>query len=506
MTLRTALTTSADGVAEIDLDAVVVGIRSGDDGLTLGPGADAVDAALEGRLAEVLGRLGATGKAGETTKLATLGATTAPVVLAVGLGKPDPDAAPHTVVETTRRAAGAAVRALAGTGRVGVALAVEDAGLLRGVAEGAALGAYDFTAYKSDLGPTYRAPVSEIVLISDDAAAEDEARRAGILAQAVTLVRDWINTPPNALRPPAFADQAQAAATEAGLGVEVLDTDALLEAGYGGICAVGCGSSAGPRLVRISYAPDGPPSKTIALVGKGVTFDTGGISIKPAQGMHEMKGDMGGAANVVATMTALAALRPSVAVTAYVPMAENMPSGAAYRPGDVVTMYGGKKVEVLNTDAEGRMLLGDAIARACEDEPDYLVETSTLTGGQVVALGHRLCGVMGTPELCDRVKAAGERTGEPMWPMPIPEDVKSGMESSIADLCQINNSFDRAGHMLQGGAFLSEFVAEGVDWTHIDIASPAYNSGSPFGYVHKGGTGVPLRTLVELIEDIAANG
>jgi leucyl aminopeptidase len=243
----------------------------------------------------------------------------------------------------------------------------------------------------------------------------------------------------------------------------------------------------------------------VALIGKGITFDTGGISIKPSPGMHEMKSDMSGAASVVATMVAIAALKPKVRVTAYVPMAENMPSGSAYRPGDVVTMYGGKKVEVLNTDAEGRMVLGDALARATEDEPDYILETSTLTGGQVVALGSRVSGVMGTPEVTDRVKAAGDRTGEAMWPMPLPEEVRSGMDSAIADLSQINAGGDRAGHMLQGGTFLAEFVGD-VPWAHIDIAGPSYNGGQPWGHVSKGGTGVPVRTLIELVEDIAQNG
>jgi leucyl aminopeptidase len=205
-------------------------------------------------------------------------------------------------------------------------------------------------------------------------------------------------------------------------------------------------------------------------------------------------------------MIAIAALKPKVAVTAYLPMAENMISGTAYRPGDVVTMYGGKRVEVLNTDAEGRMILADAIVRAGEDEPDYLFETSTLTGGQVIALGKRIAGVMGDAGLCERVKRAGERVGEPAWPMPLPDDVRKGMDSDVADISQVNAGMDRAGHMLQGGAFLREFVREGLPWAHIDIAGPAYHSGEPTGYWSTGGTAVPLRTLLELIDDIAANG
>ena len=205
-------------------------------------------------------------------------------------------------------------------------------------------------------------------------------------------------------------------------------------------------------------------------------------------------------------MIALPALKPRVAVTAYLPIAENMISGRAYRPGDVVTMYGGKRVEVLNTDAEGRMILADAMARAAEDGPDYLVETSTLTGGQVVALGKRIAGVMGDADLCERIRAAGDRVGEPMWPMPLPDDVRKGMESEVADISQIHSGMDRAGHMLQGGVFLREFVPEGLPWAHIDVAGPSYHSGEPTGYWSKGGTGVPVRTLLELLDDVAANG
>jgi leucyl aminopeptidase len=504
------LTVNAASAVDAEVDAVVVGVYRGDDQLSLGPGAAGVDAALGGRLLEVLGRLGATGVPGEVVKVATLGATTAPVVAAVGLGPREKEQTEEERAEAFRRAAGAAIRALTGSDRVGLALVEDDASLTRPVLEGAALAAYDFVRYKSELAPGYRPPVAEIHLLADETGRgeiqlQGETDRANSIVRAVRLARDWINTPPNDLRPPVFAAQAAAAATEAGLSVEVLDTEALRAGGYGGILAVGLGSAAGPQLVKISYEPE-RASKSVALIGKGITFDTGGISIKPAQGMQDMKSDMSGAACVVAVMTAIAEIQPEVKVTAYVPMAENMPSGSAYRPGDVVTMYGGKKVEVLNTDAEGRMILADAIARACEDSPDYLLETSTLTGGQIVALGERISGVMGSAELGARLKEAGGRTGEPMWPMPLPDEVRSGMDSAIADVTQINAGFDRAGHMLQGGSFLSRFIADGVDWAHIDIAGPSYNTKTPHGYTPKGGTGVPLRTLLEVVEDIARNG
>jgi leucyl aminopeptidase len=499
--------------AELAADALVLGLHSRDqEGPALASGAESVAAAFDGQLVEALVRLGATGTTGEVTKLATLGRVTAPVIAVVGLGAAPGDGA--VAAETLRRATGAAVRALAGCGSVTLVLPLggeePDAAAVRAVAEGALLGAYRFTGYKTKAQPTRRDPVATVSVHVPDAAdanVNGEIQRALTVTQAVGQARTWVNTAPNDLRPPTFADAIAAAATAAGLAVEVLDEQALRDGGYGGITAVGQGSQAPPRLVRIAYTPSSAAeTKRVTLVGKGITFDTGGVSIKPAQGMWEMKSDMAGAAAVAATMLAVAALRPDVAVTAYVPIAENMPSGSAYRPGDVVSMYGGKKVEVLNTDAEGRMILADAIARACEDGCDYLFETSTLTGGQVIALGKRIAGVMGTASLCERVRQAGDQVGEPAWPMPLPDDVRKGMESEVADISQVNAGMDRAGHMLQGGVFLSEFVADEVDWAHIDIAGPAYHSGEPFGYWTKGATGVPVRTLLALIEDIAANG
>jgi leucyl aminopeptidase len=517
--------------AELNVDAVVIGVHCQPDGepLLLASGAESIAAAFDGRLTQTLALLGAAGLPGEVTRLATLGTIAAPLVVAVGLGGEPVGHSPEP--EALRRAAGNAVRALAGCASAALVLPLSDdpAGAesgtaLRAIAEGALLGAYRFAGYKSKPQPGRREPVSALsihVPDAQEAAAQAEIARAGTVVAAVRRVRDWVNTAPNDLRPPAFADQVAAAGREAGLTVDVLDEKALAEAGYGGILAVGMGSQAPPRLVILTYLPDGASHRPdgashrpegddavrrVALVGKGITFDTGGVSIKPAQGMWEMKSDMAGAAAVAATMLAVAALRPAVAVTAYVPMAENMPSGSAYRPGDVVTMYSGLTVEVLNTDAEGRMILADALARACEDEPDYLVETSTLTGGQVVALGKRVSGVMGDADLSARVKAAGALVGEAVWPMPLPEEIRKGMDSEVADVSQTNATMDRAGHMLQGGAFLREFVTEGVPFAHIDIAGPAYHPGEATGYLTKGGTGVPVRTLLALIEDIAANG
>ncbi|MEV6489056.1 leucyl aminopeptidase [Actinoplanes sp. NPDC051633] len=501
--------------AELAVDAIVIGLHKQPDedgGLLPAAGAESIAAAFDGKLTATLALLGATGAPGEVTKLATLGTVTAPLVVAVGLGDEPSGSAPAE--ETLRRGAGAAVRALAGSATVALALPLPDdadaPGVLRSILEGALLGSYRFAGYKTKPQPGRREPVSALQVHVPDAgddAARAEVDRAAVVARAVRLTRDWVNTAPNDLRPPAFAEAVADAAKGTGLEVEVLDFEQLKAGGYGGIVAVGQGSAAEPRLVKLSYTPAGVADpKRVALVGKGITFDTGGISIKPAAGMWEMKSDMAGAAAVGATMLAIAALRPDVAVTGYLAMAENMPSGTAYRPGDVITMFDGKRVEVLNTDAEGRMVLADAIARACADGTDYLFEASTLTGGQVVSLGKRISGVMGDPATCERVKAAGESVGEPAWPMPLPDEVRKGMESDIADICQTNSSMDRAGHMLQGGVFLREFVADGVDWAHIDIAGPSFHSGEPTGYWTKGGTGVPVRTFLALIDDVEVNG
>ncbi|MCB1266411.1 MAG: leucyl aminopeptidase, partial [Mycobacterium sp.] len=236
----------------------------------------------------------------------------------------------------------------------------------------------------------------------------------------------------------------------------------------------------------------------------GITFDTGGISIKPAAQMHHMTSDMGGAAAVIATMLLAASQKLPIDVIATVPMAENMPSATAQRPGDVLTQYGGTTVEVLNTDAEGRLILADAIVRACEDDPDYLIETSTLTGAQTIALGARIPGVMGSDEFRDRVAALSQQVGENGWPMPLPDELADDLKSGVADLANISGQ--RFAGMLVAGVYLREFVAEGVQWAHIDVAGPSYNTTAPWGYTPKGGTGVPTRTLFAALEDIAANG
>ncbi|MGY1774038.1 leucyl aminopeptidase [Blastococcus sp. SYSU D00813] len=492
-------------VEKVPGDAVVVGVGRGPSGLLATPGAEAVDRLLGGRLLPALADLGARGGEDEVTRVATLGQAPFPVVAAVGLGAPGADG--RYGAEAVRRAAGAASRALNGRGSVVTLLAAvggaPDAERLHAVGEGALLGAYEFTAYRSDLPADRPTPPREYTVVVPDAAeARSPLARVRAVAAAVALTRDLVNTPPNDLYPAELAARGAAAGKAAGLSVEVLDEAALASGGYGGILAVGGGSARGPRLLRLTYKGK-KARKKIALVGKGITFDSGGLSIKPAANMHHMTSDMAGAAAVIATVCLVAELGLPVEVTATVPMAENLPSGTAYRPGDVLTFRNGRKVEITNTDAEGRLILADAIVRAAEDSPDLLVETSTLTGAQLVALGSRTAGVMGSDDLRDAVVAASLRSGEPMWAMPMPPELRKGIDSPVADM--VNANADRMGGMLVAAHFLGEFVPKGLPWAHIDIAGPSYNTGGPWGYTPKGGTGVPVRTLLATVEDAIAD-
>ena len=317
----------------------------------------------------------------------------------------------------------------------------------------------------------------------------------------MTLVRDLINTAPADMVPADLAAVAEQTAGASGLGVLVLDENELAKEEYGGILAVGMGSAHPPRLVRLEYTHPEATS-TVVFAGKGITFDSGGLSLKPPKAMETMKADMSGAAAVLGALQAIAALGPVVNVVGYLPLAENMPGGGAQRPSDVITIYGGKTVEVLNTDAEGRLVLADALARSGADAPALLVDVATLTGAATVALGTRTAGVMATDEsLAAQISESAKRAGEAMWPMPLPEDLRKGLDSSVADIANV--SADRAGGMLTAGLFLREFVPDGVPWAHLDIAGPAFNDGGAYGYTPKGGTGAAVRTLVQVALDVA---
>lgn len=475
---------------------LIVAVTSTDDGGAAVVSTPFLDAEATGEIERALKALGAKGGAESLTRLVVPSLPVASV-LAVGLGS----ARDEWPADVIRKASGTAARSLNGTESVLTTLSELD---LEAAIEGLILGGYRFDAFRSAKTAPKDTGLRRITALNSAKAAKSAAAHAVAVATAVATARDFVNTPPNALYPDEFAKRAKAFGEAAGLSVEVLDEKALAKGGYGGIIGVGQGSSRPPRLVRLSYKSGKRKAKKVALVGKGITFDTGGISIKPAASMHHMTSDMGGAAAVIATVALAAQLELPVDVTATVPMAENMPSATAQRPGDVLTQYGGTTVEVLNTDAEGRLILADAIVRACEDNPDYLIETSTLTGAQTVALGARHPGVMGSDEFRDRVAAISQAVGENGWPMPLPDELKDDLKSQVADLANISGQ--RFAGMLVAGVFLREFVAEGVQWAHVDVAGPAYNTGGPWGYTPKGGTGVPTRTMFAVLEDIADKG
>ncbi|MEV0369383.1 leucyl aminopeptidase [Streptomyces sp. NPDC050636] len=510
----TALTLSTSSASTLRADAVVVGVAKGAKGVVVAPGAEAVDKAFGGKLAAVLETLGASGAEGEVTKLPAADGLKAPVVLAVGLGDA-PAKGDGYDSEALRRAAGSAARALHGTKKAGFALPVEDAEAAAAVSEGALLGAYSFTAYRSNgngaknakdakKGKDAKTPLAEVAILGGKPRDKDfkaAAERAQALTAEINRARDLINMPSNDLDPKSFATQAQAAAKEFGLKVEVLDEKALKKGGFGGLMGVGQGSEAPPRLVRIAHT-HAKAKKTLALVGKGITYDSGGISLKPAGHNETMKCDMSGAAAVFAAVVAAARLGLEVNVTGWLALAENMPSGNATRPGDVLTMYSGKTVEVLNTDAEGRLVLADALTRASEEKPDAIVDVATLTGAMVLALGNRTFGIMANDDAFrTSIHEIAEEVGEQSWPMPMPSELRKGMDSPIADIA---NMGERMGGGLVAGLFLKEFVGEGIAWAHLDIAGPAFHEGSPWGYTPKGGTGSAVRTLVRLAERTAA--
>ncbi|MET8698958.1 leucyl aminopeptidase [Kitasatospora sp. NPDC058032] len=499
----TALSVSTSSAASLRADALVVGVAKGPKGIVLAPGAEAVAEAFEGKLTEVLSTLGATGAEGETVKVPSPAGLKAALVLAVGLG----DAAEGGYeLEALRRAAGVAARALAGAKKAALALPAESADEIEAVALGALLGAYAFGTYKNN-GNGGKEPVGELVLLSTRKGSKDAkaaVERALVVGEEMNRARDLVNTAPNDLNPKSFAALAQAAGKEHGLKVEVLDEKALLKGGFGGLLGVGNGSVNPPRLVKVAYTH--PKAKaSLAFVGKGITYDSGGISLKPAGHNETMKCDMAGAAAVFAAVVSAKRLGLQVNVTAWLALAENMPSGSATRPGDVLRMYGGKTVEVLNTDAEGRLVLADAIVRAGEENPDVIVDVATLTGAMMMALGNRTFGVMANAdELRDTLHAVAGEVGEQSWPMPLPAELRKGMtESTVADLA---NMGERMGGGLVAGLFLKEFVAEGIDWAHLDIAGPAFHEGAPFGYTPKGGTASAVRTLVRFAEQKAAGG
>lgn len=389
-----------------------------------------------------------------------------------------------------RRAVGAAVRAVKRAAHV--AVLSPSAELAGAVTEGALLGAYCFTSYLSP--DPKKIPVDQITVVAPKSVAGD-VTRAQTIAEAVNATRDLVNLPANDLGPADLADHAKSVAKSLPIKVTVLDEKGLTAAGYAGHLAVGTGSARGPRLVTLEYSPRGALTH-IALVGKGIIFDSGGLSLKPPKSMERMKDDMAGAATVLQTIVAAAQLGLKVKITAVMCLAENLPSATSQRPGDIIRYADGTTVEVLNTDAEGRLVLADGLIAAQETGADTIIDVATLTGAAVVALGPHIAGVMGTDDVRTRIVDAADAAGEEAWPMPLPANLKSKIESPYADLANVGGPH---GGMLTAGLFLQEFVKD-VPWAHIDIAGPAFNEGSAFGYIPKGGTGYGVRLLLEFLQ------
>ena len=482
-------------------DVLVLGVLKTDAGprlLSDDPGFAGVAAALT--------QLGTTGAADELRRLPAVEGSSTPLAL-IGLGK-------EVTTDTLRAAAGAAARQLLGIERLALALPATSAAEAQAVLEGAGIGAYAYTEYRVATKESTKTPASVITAHVDDALADDAtATRASAIVTAIHQVRDLVNMPPSDLYPETLAAAAVELADGLPVEVEVLDVAALEAGGYGGILGVGLGSSRGPRLAVVRYSPAGA-KQHIALVGKGITFDSGGLSLKPAASMVGMKYDMTGAATVLAVTLAAARLALPVRITAWMCIAENLPSGTAARPNDVLRIRGGKTVEVLNTDAEGRLVLADGLVAASEEHPDAIVDVATLTGGARVSMGERYIPVMGDDGLIARTIAAGAAVGEQIWHMPLPPELRSVLDSDVADIANARPGNPNGG-MLVAAHFLKYFVGtvahEGSDdkdaaqipWAHLDIAGAANNAGSPHGEVGKGPTGATVRTLIALAEDFS---
>jgi leucyl aminopeptidase len=488
----------SDGVVKDEVLVLGLASTNSKGGIAIETGEMAIDTKTV--LAQLID-MGATGKADEVIKVP---GTHVRLFVFTGLGSKSAQYS-H---ETLRRAAGAASRALSGNAAATFSLPAKNLSEVAAVAEGAALGAYSFTEFRGATKADFKTPIKTITIhtkLASSSEAKVAINRAAIIAKYTHLVRDLINTPPSHLTPDSFTKKLSAAVkaaggVKAGLKVQIWDEKQLKSQGFGGIIGVGQGSANPPRLLHISYTPKGKAVKRYAYVGKGITFDTGGLALKPAIGMEAMKSDMSGAAAVSAAAIAIAELKLNIAIDAWAPLAENMPSDSATRPSDIITIFGGKTVEVLNPDAEGRLVLADALmkAQSSKNKLDGIVDVATLTGAQVVALGTRTSAVMtNNPEFSQAFMKVTALTGEQFWPMPLPEELRASLDSPVADLANIG---DRMGGMLVAGLFLKDFVSPELPWLHLDIAGPAYNEAKPHGYTPVGGTGISLRSLVTLAE------
>lgn len=491
-----ALHVSTESAREIAADVLVLAVQKTE----TGPRILSNDEVFA-KLGDSLVGIGVTGSTDEVRRVPADGIAASSIAL-VGIGT---NVGPNEL----RYAAGSAARQLRGVTTLALDFPAGSDEDLLAVLEGAAIGAYSYDEFRSPGAEPAKLPATTITVLSTAQSPAALVDRASILGTAIHTVRDLVNTPSSHLYPETFALAAVELAAGAPVTVEVLRENELLAGRFGGIIGVGQGSVNPPRLVKVTYSPAGA-KKHLALVGKGITFDTGGISLKPPSSMVGMKYDMTGAATVLAVTLAAARMALPVKVTAWLCIAENMPSGSAIKPNDVLVMKGGKTVEVLNTDAEGRLVMADGLVAASEEHPDAIVDVATLTGAQRTALGDRYSGAMGNEELVDQITGIARRIGETIWPMPLPSELRAILSSDVADIANAKPGNTAAG-MLVAGVFLSEFVGsngEGderrtIPWAHLDIAGPSHNTGGGWGFTGRGPTGVTVRALVTLAEEFS---
>jgi leucyl aminopeptidase len=476
--------TSVRSFSTSDATAAVVGMYPG---LRSAPGTDPVMKGLKSWLRSALTEAGFEGASGQVCVLAMPEGAPVGRVAFVGLGD-------ELDLEGLRQAAGIGRKAVDSSSSVATSLhQVPIDGALAAVLEGMGLADYRFTLYKSDADDREELTVQ---LVGSADGWQAVADRAVVITEAVSMARDLVNEPARAKGPMMFAERVAAEASESGVAAEIWDVERLEVERMGGIIGVGMGSDRPPCLLRLHHKPRRPKAR-LALVGKGIVFDSGGLSIKGADHMETMKCDMAGAAAVVAAVIAIGRLGLPIEVVGYAALAENMPGGGAQRPGDVLAIRNGKTIEVLNTDAEGRLVLADALSLAAESSPDLIVDLATLTGACKVALGPKIAGVFARDdEAASRVLAAGASSGERMWHLPLPADYRPMIDSPIADMK--NTGQGRYGGAITAALLLAEFVGD-TPWAHIDIAGPAYLDSAEH-YLPKGGTGFGVRALVELAE------
>ncbi len=464
-----------------------------------------VDKALSGLIKTVIQEEEFKGKLGSTLVIRTNNNTPAKKIIIVGLGKKekfDIDALRKVISSTLKCAKKEKAKSVISLTHSPAKISSKEVG--QAFAEIAHLGLYSFDKYKSKNEDSKKTEIETLTILETDKGKikglEDGIKRGSAIAKAQIIARDLVSEPALAATPTKLANVAIEVAKSNGLKIKILDRDDCKKLGMGAFLAVAQGSEEPPKFIEIKYTPKGKAKKHVVIIGKGVTFDSGGLSLKPANSMETMKDDMSGAAAVIGTMSTMKEIQPKVAVTMIVAATENMPSGTAIRPGDVVKAMNGKTIEILNTDAEGRVTLADAVSYAVKQEPDEIIDLATLTGACVVALGDTACGVMtNNQRLADKIIKAGNETGERMWQLPLFEEDREKLRSDIADM--INTGSKGKSGAQNGAVFIEQYVND-IPWVHIDIAGPSWidkeNEWGP-----KGPTGVGVRTLVNYLTNYA---